>query len=79
MKFLNKINNPEQLKRLSRTDLPTLVGKIPRIIENVWQGGFGSAGGAYTLLTEDTLVTGPGRGPKQLNAADITTKETMTF
>ena len=42
-----------------------------------FQGEFGSAGGAYTLLTEDTLVTGPGRGPKQLNAADVTTKETI--
>ncbi|TKJ37537.1 MAG: hypothetical protein CEE38_08565 [Planctomycetes bacterium B3_Pla] len=41
------------------------------------QGEFGSAGGAYALLTEDTLVTGPGRGPKQLNAANVTTKETI--
>lgn len=40
-------------------------------------GEFESAGGAYTLLTEDTVVTGPGRGPKQLNAADVTTKETI--
>lgn len=41
------------------------------------QGKFSSAGGAYTLLVEDTLVTGPGRGVKQLNAANVTTKETM--
>ena len=42
-----------------------------------FRGEFGSAGGAYTLLTENTLVTGPGRGPKQLNAADVTTKESI--
>ena len=42
-----------------------------------FQGKFGSTGGAYTLLTEDTLVTGPGRGPKQLNAADVATTETI--
>ncbi|MCP4261965.1 MAG: PQQ-binding-like beta-propeller repeat protein [Planctomycetes bacterium] len=42
-----------------------------------FRGEFGSAGGAYTLLTGDTLVTGPGRGPKQLNAADVTTNETI--
>ncbi|MBC8470113.1 MAG: PQQ-binding-like beta-propeller repeat protein [Planctomycetes bacterium] len=42
-----------------------------------FQGEFGSAGGAYTLLAENTLVTGPGRGPKQLNASDVTTKETI--
>ena len=42
-----------------------------------FQGEFGSAGGAYTLLVENTLVTGPGRGPKQLNASDVTTKETI--
>jgi len=42
-----------------------------------FQGEYVSAGGAYTLLTEDTLVTGPGRGPRQLNAADVKTKETI--
>jgi len=42
-----------------------------------FRGEFGSAGGAYTLLAENTLITGPGRGPKQLNAADVTTKETI--
>jgi len=39
------------------------------------QGEFPSAGGAYTLLTEDVLVTGPGRGPKELNANDVKTKD----
>jgi len=42
-----------------------------------FQGEFGSAGGAYALLTQDTLVTGPGRGSKQLNAANVTTKEAI--
>jgi outer membrane protein assembly factor BamB len=42
-----------------------------------FRGEFGSAGGAYTLLTENTLVTGPGRGPKQLNTTDVKTKETI--
>jgi outer membrane protein assembly factor BamB len=41
------------------------------------RGEFDSAGGAYTLLTEGTLVTGPGRGQKQLNAADLKTRETI--
>ncbi|MHC4150306.1 MAG: outer membrane protein assembly factor BamB family protein, partial [Planctomycetota bacterium] len=45
--------------------------------DGTFRGEFGSAGGAYTLLTEDTLVTGPGRGPKQLDTADIKTKETI--
>ena len=40
-----------------------------------FQGEFPSAGGAYTLLTEDVLVTGPGRGPKELNADDVKTKD----
>ncbi|MDT8302135.1 MAG: PQQ-binding-like beta-propeller repeat protein, partial [Sedimentisphaerales bacterium] len=42
-----------------------------------FRGEFDSAGGAYTLLVENTLVTGPGRGAKQLNAADVTTNETI--
>jgi len=40
-------------------------------------GELPSAGGAYTLLTEDVLVTGPGRGPKELNANDVKTKDTI--
>lgn len=39
------------------------------------QGNFPSAGGAYALLTEDVMVTGPGRGPKELNTNDVKTKE----
>ncbi|MHC4631310.1 MAG: outer membrane protein assembly factor BamB family protein [Planctomycetota bacterium] len=40
-----------------------------------FKGQLPSAGGAYALLTEDVLVTGPGRGPKELNAADVKTKD----
>lgn len=39
------------------------------------QGQFPSAGGTYVLLTEDVLVTGPGRGQKELNANDAKTKD----
>jgi len=39
-----------------------LVGELP------------SAGGTFALLTEDVLVAGPGRGPKELNAGDLETK-----
>jgi outer membrane protein assembly factor BamB len=53
-------------------------GPVSFLRENgKFRGEFGSAGGAYTLLAENTLVTGPGRGPKQLNATDVTTKETI--
>jgi len=41
------------------------------------QGQLPSAGGAYALLTEDVLVTGPGRGPKKLSANDVKTKDTI--
>ena len=34
-----------------------------------------SAGGAYALLTEDVLVSGPGRGPKEISASDVRTKD----
>jgi outer membrane protein assembly factor BamB len=40
-----------------------------------FQGQFPSAGGAYTLLTEDIVVTGPGRGSKELSANDVKTKD----
>jgi len=39
------------------------------------QGRLPSAGGAYALLTEDVMVTGPGRGPKELNVNDASTKD----
>jgi outer membrane protein assembly factor BamB len=42
-----------------------------------FQGELASAGGAYALLTEDVLVTGPGRGPKELSANDVKTKDTI--
>jgi len=40
-----------------------------------FKGQLPSTGGAYALLTEQALVTGPGRGPKELNAADVKTKD----
>src|SRR4030042_97003 len=40
-----------------------------------FQGQLPSAGGAYALLTEDMVVTGPGRGPKELNINDASTKD----
>jgi hypothetical protein len=40
-----------------------------------FQGQFPSAGGTYALLTEDVMVTGPGRGPKELSADDVKTKD----
>ena len=39
------------------------------------EGQLPSAGGAYALLTEDVLVTGPGRGPRQLQGDDVNTKD----
>ncbi|UCG49554.1 MAG: PQQ-binding-like beta-propeller repeat protein [Phycisphaerales bacterium] len=39
------------------------------------QGQVPSAGGAYALLTDDVVVTGPGRGTKELNAADARTRD----
>jgi outer membrane protein assembly factor BamB len=40
-----------------------------------FQGQLPSAGGAYALLTEDVMVTGPGRGPKEISADDVKTKD----
>jgi outer membrane protein assembly factor BamB len=37
-------------------------------------GQLPSAGGTFALLAQDVLVTGPGRGSKELNAADVNTK-----
>jgi len=34
-----------------------------------------SGGGTFTLLTENVLVTGPGRREKELNASDVETRE----
>jgi len=39
------------------------------------EGQLPSAGGAYALLTEDVLVTGPGRGPKMLQGDDVNAKD----
>jgi outer membrane protein assembly factor BamB len=44
-------------------------------VDGKFQGQFPSAGGAYALLTEDVVVTGPGRGPKELSADDVKTKD----
>ncbi len=44
-----------------------LVGELP------------SAGGTFALLTEDVLVAGPGRGPKELNAGDLETKSKVAM
>jgi len=41
------------------------------------EGQLSSAGGAYAVLAEDVLVTGPGRGPKELQASDVQTKDTI--
>jgi len=41
------------------------------------EGQIESAGGAYALLMEDVLVTGPGRGSKQLLAGEVQTKDTI--
>jgi outer membrane protein assembly factor BamB len=42
-------------------------------------GELPSAGGTFALLTEDVLVAGPGRGAKELNAADIQTKSKVAM
>jgi len=41
------------------------------------EGQLSSAGGAYALLTDDILVTGPGRGAKELHADDPQAKDTI--
>lgn len=40
-------------------------------------GSYDSSGGAYALLTEDILVSGPGRGEKSLVVSDAQTRETL--
>jgi len=37
-------------------------------------GQLPSAGGTFALLAENVLVTGPGRGPKELNALEVDTQ-----
>jgi hypothetical protein len=41
------------------------------------EGQLPSAGGAYAVLADDVMVTGPGRGPKELLASDVQTKDTI--
>ena len=48
-------------------------------VDGRFLGELPSAGGAYALLTEDVLVTGPGRGPKELNAGDVKTKDRIAM
>jgi outer membrane protein assembly factor BamB len=38
-------------------------------------GELPSGGGTFALLTENVLVTGPGRGAKELDASDVETKD----
>ncbi len=47
--------------------------------DGAYQGEFNSGGGAYTLLTNDVLVTGPGRSKKAVSASDIKTKEAIAL
>ncbi|MHC4511792.1 MAG: SAM-dependent methyltransferase, partial [Planctomycetota bacterium] len=42
-------------------------------------GELPSAGGTFALLTENVLVAGPGRGSKELNAADVETKSKIAM
>ena len=41
------------------------------------QGDYNSGGGAYALLTNEILVSGPGRGDKSLVASNVETRETL--
>jgi len=43
--------------------------------DGAFLGELPSPGGAYALLTEDVLVSGPGRGPKEISASDVKTKD----
>jgi outer membrane protein assembly factor BamB len=42
-------------------------------------GELPSAGGTFALLTENILITGPGRGSKELDAADVDTKDKVAM
>lgn len=52
---------------------PAILSRLDGRVE----GQVASAGGAYAVLMEDVLVSGPGRGPKELQAGDVQTKETI--
>lgn len=41
------------------------------------QGDYSSGGGAYTLLTNDILASGPGRGEKAIVVSDVKTREAL--
>jgi len=41
------------------------------------QQDYSSSGGAYALLTDEILVSGPGRGEKAIVASDVKTRETL--
>ena len=43
--------------------------------DGVLLGELSSSGGTFALLTENVLVTGPGRGSKELDASDVETKD----
>ena len=45
--------------------------------DGAYLGRFRGEGGAYALLTEDTLITGPGRGEKQIAVGDVKSRETL--
>ncbi len=40
-------------------------------------GQYRGGGGAYALLTKDTLITGPGRGDKQITVDDTNSQESL--
>ncbi|MHC4518686.1 MAG: outer membrane protein assembly factor BamB family protein, partial [Planctomycetota bacterium] len=41
------------------------------------QGGYSSGGGAYAILTNDILASGPGRGEKAIVVSDVKTREAL--
>jgi outer membrane protein assembly factor BamB len=43
------------------------------------QEGYSGGGGAYALLADEVLVSGPGRGEKAIVASDVTTRETLAL
>jgi outer membrane protein assembly factor BamB len=71
--------SPQGYILASRERLYVPTGQTSPAIFAGADGGFlgelPSAGGAYALLTEDVLVSGPGRGPKEISASDVKTKD----
>ncbi len=71
--------SPQGYILLSEDRLYMPTGRTSPAIFNRADGGYlgtlSSAGGAYALLTDDTLITGPGRGVKQLHANNVRTKD----